>query len=306
MRSLLFWILPALLTLVAGGPRSQAQTLLRWKLRQGETLAVEMTQQTQSQVGFSSKSAETKVSLTMRMAWHVQSADDNEIAVKQTIEHLRASLATATGTAEFDSASKARAAGLTKQLADSMQPLVGAQIDVVFSSRGEVKSAKPANEAAQSLFAAHDQPDAADTAPGSSLAQLVAQSILPLPEKEAAVGDEWTVIREIQSAAGPLVHETIYTLKEVLERDGERLCKIDLQSRLPPSQPAAAQATSGTVPAIRIKNHVQTGTVTFSIDRGRPVDVEKVQKLQTERTYRDTTIEVSLSSSLKMALSRGQ
>src|SRR6266481_6365295 len=90
---------------------ARAQTLLRWKLNHGESFSVEMRQETESQVAFSGKSANTKIDLDLQLAWAVTAADNKQFVLKQSIERIQLKLAGAQGTAEYDSAAKTRPTG---------------------------------------------------------------------------------------------------------------------------------------------------------------------------------------------------
>src|SRR3954470_20829313 len=69
-----------------------AQTLLRWKLKPGESFSVDMHQETDSQVAFSGKSVSTKIDLTLQLTWTVTSATEKEFAIKQLIDRIQIKL----------------------------------------------------------------------------------------------------------------------------------------------------------------------------------------------------------------------
>jgi hypothetical protein len=156
--------------------------------------------------------------------------------------------------------------------------------------RGEVLSAKPANEAAEKLLAG--ETDAAGTSLVSKQAiqQLLRQSLVTLPEQAVAEGDTWTTTTEIDSALGKGPQETTYTYAGTAEHEGEKLAKIDLAAKLDLTPPAGAASKPV------VKEHTQSGTVLFSAQQGRVASAEQTQKLITERPYRDTTIVVTLES----------
>src|SRR4051794_19441158 len=86
-----------------------AQTLLRWKLKPGDAFTVEIEQHTDSTVGFSAKSAATKIDLTLKLSWKVTAATDNGFTIRQTVEQIHEKLVTQDmGTIEYDSAATAR------------------------------------------------------------------------------------------------------------------------------------------------------------------------------------------------------
>jgi hypothetical protein len=275
---------------------ANAQTLLRWKLKTGDEFVVRTEQQTESTVGFSGKSANSKIDMQMDIRWRVVKASESSFVVIQSIERLTASLSAATGSAEFDSAAKSRPVGLAKQLSDSLQPLVGAEIETEMNDRGEVLSVKPANAAAEQLFK-RDNAGATDQSK-SAIHQVVSQSILPLPNEEVAVSGEWKTTRELATPAGLLQQVTTYRLAELTEQEGRQLCRIESTSKFADQGNAPLTGNAGTT-AIKVIDHQQSGVIVFSRDLGRVVEAQQSQKLATERPYRDTTITVTLQSTQK-------
>ena len=80
--------------------------------------------------------------------------------------------------------------------------------------------------------------------------------------------------------------ETKYQLENL---DGKSQAKIAM----------TANARPGAGSKFNIKDHQHSGTVLFSIEDGRLVEIDQTQKLVTERPYRETTIVVTLSSTQK-------
>jgi hypothetical protein len=297
-------------------PPAHGQTLLRWKLAAGQSYTVETRQHTESQVAFSGKTANTAIDLDMQLGWIVTAATADTITLKQRIERASAKLTTPQGASvQFDSAATARPTGQARQLADSLQPLIGAEVEIVISTRGELQAAKPLNEAAQKIFqsgpkqpAAGDQQAAGKAAPAenaeagglsrSSLQVLLRQSFIVFPEHEVKPGDEWKSTSDLTTAAGPMTQTMGYKLDEISERDGEKIARIATSSEFQPREgtSATSAATGKTADHLRIKSQEQTGQILFSITGGCLTEATLNQKLVTERPYRDVTIVVSLTS----------
>jgi len=91
------------------------------------------------------------------------------------------------------------------------------------------------------------------------------------------------------AATGALKLDTTYRLDGLTDQDGKRLAKIGL----------TAKATPGAGAKINIKSQDHSGTIVFSADEGRVVEISQTQKLVTERPYRETTILVTLNSTQK-------
>lgn len=300
------WVLATALCVQAGD--DAGPVLLRWKLRAGQALVVELTQQTKSQVAFSGKVADTTIDLTMRLGWAVTAAADEKITIQQKIERVTARLTTPQGgTGQFDSAAASKASGPARQLADALQPLMGAEVEVTISPRGELLAARPLNKAAEHILAGGAssrvaggaKADATDKGAGesglsrTSLQQLLRQSFVVFPERKVAIGESWDSATDLETVAGPLVQTLTYRLADVSQQSGDTVGRLAFSAQLAPRPIATASATAGRV---SLKSHEQQGSILFSLDRGYLTSAEQTQKLVTERPYRDVTIVVTLSS----------
>jgi hypothetical protein len=275
-------ILVPLIFLAISGNAS-AQTLLRWKLKPGDALTVEIEQDTDSQVGFSGKSAKTEIHLELKLAWKVTAATNDGFTIRQTVERLYEKLTTQDmGTIEYDSAAAARPTGQARELAESIKPLVGAEFELVMTPHGEISSVTPINDVAKGLFAAGQKTDQ-NAVSQAGLQQMLRRPLVVLPDKAVKVGDTWTFASDRATAAGPLKLETAYTLESI---DDKSLAKIAMTAT---AQPGSGSKTT-------IKEHQHGGTILFSASEGRLVQIDQKQKLVTERPYRETTITVTLDS----------
>lgn len=274
---------------------ARGQTTLRWKLTAGESLVVQTRQETTSVVSFSGKKAETKINLGMELLWNVTAADDSEATIKQTIRRIEFRLESdKAGKIEYDSAAKTRPTGQTREVADAVKPLLGAEVTIRMSPRGEVLDAKPANAAAEALFA--------DPAPGAepgvfsrkTIETLLRQPLAVLPEKPVSDGDSWSATSQLDATLGKFQQTTTYKLAGTVEQDGAQVAKVEFTAAMEPAAPVAKAATGK--PALTLKSHQQSGHFLFSPDSGRLVSAEQNQTLTTERPYRETTIVVTLTS----------
>lgn len=267
---------------------ASAQTELRWKLQPGQQFTVSVAQQTTSDVAYSGKKVATQIDISMELGWTVTAADEKAIAIKQSLRRMALKMESPkVGKVTYDSADNARPTGPAREVAAALAPLLSAEILLEMNPRGEVQSAKPANEAAEKLLAAQSDPDALGSQ--DAIQQLLKQSLIVLPEKAVAEGDTWTNEAEISSGLGKGQQTTTYSLVGTVEQEGLSLQKITSTSQLDLKPSAAKDATI-------VKEHAQSGTFLFSTDQGRVVSAEQTQKLITERLYRDTTIVVSLQS----------
>jgi Family of unknown function (DUF6263) len=289
-----------LVPLVAPGIAS-GQTLLRWKLKQGESLHVTIQQETESQVAFSGKSATTRIDLTVELDWLVTAADEREIKLKQTLKTVKLKLQSPEGgVIEYDSAAEARPTVQARDIADSLQPLIGTEIALTMTPRGEIAAAEPANKAAEELLKS-EKPGEQPAFSRAHVQQLLKQSLVNLPEKAVALNDEWKATSNLTGAAGNYQQVMTYRLAGLAEQDRKPVAQLEMTAKLKPTTETAppARLSPGKKPAVgklRVKSQVQSGTIQFAVDAGRVLQAEQTQKLVTERPYRETTIVVTLSS----------
>jgi hypothetical protein len=279
--------------LLAAQNRAIAQSPLRWRFKAGESLIVQLDQKTMSKVAFSGKSADTTIDLGLTLLWNVDSASDDQTKIKQLVQQITFSLQPQKGDpVKYDSATRIRPVGQARQVADAVQPLLGAEIELTMSGRGQIVLTAPANAAAEKLFAEESAEQAPNVFSRQALQTLLRQPLVVLPENSVAADQSWTdEPREITTAAGKFSQTTTYRHAGHLEDSGQKLEKIEVTAKLTPVAVADAKEHK-----LIIKSHEQTGTILFAADQGRLVRAEQTQKLSTERPYRETTISVTLES----------
>ena len=287
---ILLLVFPAIPS-IAGG-----QTLLRWKLKTDDALRLTIQQETESQVAFSGKSATTKIELAVELDWLVTAADEKEIKLKQTLRGVKLKLQSPEGgVIEYDSAAEAKPSGQAREMAESIQPLIGMELAMTMTPRGEVVAAEPANKAAEELFA-DGKPGEQAGASRAQVQQLLKQSLVVLPEKEVSLNDTWTNTSKLSGAAGEFQQVTTYRLAGLNEQNGQTIAQLEMNAQLDPAAGKSAPGKKAAAGKLRVKDHQQQGTIAFAVNEGRVTEAEQTQKLVTERPYREATIVVTLVS----------
>jgi hypothetical protein len=291
-----------LLLVVQAVPVASGQTLLRWKLKPGESLNLTVQQETESQVAFSGKSATTKIDLTVELHWLVTAADDKGFKIKQTIKDVKLKLQSPQGgLIEYASAATARPAGHARDVADSLKPLIGTEVELTMTDRGEIIGAEPASKAAEEAPPAAGKAAEPSAVSRTTVERLLRQALVVLPEKAVSAGDQWRASSQLAAAAGDFEQVTTYRLAGIAERDGQSMAELEMTAELKPvatSTPAAKlpAAKRPAVGKLTVKSSPHSGTILFALEQGRVVEAEQTQKLVTERPYRETTIVVTLTS----------
>jgi hypothetical protein len=200
---------------------------------------------------------------------------------------------------DSDAAKKAKPTGAAREVAEAIQPLLAAEVEITMNDRGEVLAARPLNSAAESLFG--DAPAASESAfSKTTIQKLLKQPLAILPEKAVATGDTWTISSDVAAALGPFRQTTTYRLAGESEQDGQKLLKIESTGKFEPVE--GAPTPPAALPKPVVKTHEQSGTLLFSPESNRLVQAEQTQKLVTERPYRETTIVVTLESTQKTTI----
>jgi hypothetical protein len=279
----------------------EAQTLLRWNLESGQSYGLHSHQETESEVGFSGKSARTSIKSDLYLTWNVTGADDKAITIRQTIDRIVVNIVARDAAAiEYDSAASDRSTGHAAGLASGLKPLLGAEFEIKMDRTGKVLAAEPINEAAKTLWETTNQSQASDAAARGSVQRLLKQPLVVLSEKEISAGESWTTSSDLETSAGPMRQETTYQLEKINDEDGKQVCQVEATSKLQPS------ATSGKTPESKLKilSQDQSATILFSASDGRLLETDQSQTLQTQRVYRETTIGVKLRSTQKTTLTQ--
>jgi hypothetical protein len=184
--------------------------------------------------------------------------------------------------------------GQARDLAEALQPLVGAEFQIKLNPRGEVFMVEPVNEAAKAIYSAIEKKGEAGDAPRATVEKLLRQSLVVLPEKRVNAGESWTTSSELMTAAGPQTQEMVYAFKEISQVDGRPQAEISMEAKLIPRNGDAS--VKGVSPRLKIIDHQQQGKIWFAPEEGRVTSAEQKQKLVTEREYQNTKIVVTLNS----------
>ncbi|MBC7853764.1 MAG: hypothetical protein IAF94_10035 [Pirellulaceae bacterium] len=295
-------VLGIAILLTAASP-ALAQKTLRWKLAAGDQLQVNVIQQTTSTVTIASKPVKTTMDMTLETLWSVDSADDKQIKITQTVKRLAVKLQTGDSTPiAYDSALKTPPVAAAKEVAAAVKPLLteGSALMVTMNTRGEVLSAQ-ANEKLAELWKTPGAKEIGGPGGSESTQELLKRSIVLLPEKRVDAGDagksKWTKEREVEIPIGKVKQATEFVFAGEVEEAGQKLDRIDFTSKLT-LVPGGAKSLK-----LTLKTQEQTGHALFSAEQGRVVSAEQTQKLVTEAPYRETNITVTVESTVRTVVS---
>lgn len=267
---------------------------LRWKLKAGDSLRVVSAQEIKSTTSYTGRTTTSTTNLQIESKWNVESVEDETIRLVQQIERVKVDLSFGPDPIAFDSADTQRPKGPARQLQTALAPLLEAKIHLTMNDRGEVLSVDwPATEANQD-----DKPaaDAKDSAPplAERLKNLAKQTLVLLPPGDAKVGDTWTLEQKVELPGGSPVARTVtYKLAEL----DEKSATIDQSADVTMAAPAKD---------VKVKEQSSTGRANFSIEDGIVRSSEWNTTLKSEKTYRETLINVAVESTLKTTIERAK
>ena len=292
--------------LAAASP-ALAQKNLRWKLAAGDQLQVNVGQQTTSSViipGNAMKSVKTKMEMTLETLCTVESADEKQIKISQTVKRLAVKLQIGDANPiAYDSATKTPPVGAAKDFAAAAKPLLteGSALMVTMDPRGEVLSAEPSAKLAE-LWKVPGAKSLSGPGSAESTQELLKRAIVLLPEKPVAADDaakaKWSKEREVDISIGKVKQSTEFVFAGEVEEEGQKLDKIDFTSKLT-LVPGGAKSLK-----LTLKEQTQTGYALFSAEQGRVVSAEQTQHLVTEAPYRETIIPVTVDSTVKTTIKK--
>ncbi|QDU96669.1 DUF6263 family protein [Lignipirellula cremea] len=281
----------ALLAVLAPGV-AQGEQLFRWQLESGQQLAVRSTQSTQVQRVVQGNALKMSLETAIDMQWKVDSVDNDGVAsITQTIRRIVLRMNTPeAGAAAYDTASPDQAEGAADQLA-AVSALIGASLQVTMTPRGELTTVKLSPQASEAVQRAARAGKLKSLLSAESLAQLLRQSLIVLPEQAVNSGDSWTADAQVASPVGRLQQSNKYTYMGETTVDEMAYDLIEVASTVELRDPPAGGEN---VPSsgLKVTSQEQTGKLLFDSTAGRFARVEIQQKLTSEKTYRDVVIEM--------------
>lgn len=273
-----------------------AREPLAWKFEKGQKFALQTQQQTQSLVSYGAKKLPSTVDLLLGISWEVQAAEAEKFTIEQTVEFIRIEMkGQGEASLTYDSRERKAVVGAAKDLATAVAPVLGTKSTFTMTPQGEVTPVSPT--ASQSTKEADGaNPESTKALGKESVTQLLKQSLLPLPKTLEGSMPTWTDVRETTAALGSVKQTRTFTLAGNEDRDGKPAAKVTVKGELELTPPAAVK----TPPKLKEQNY--TGTVWFSREAGRVVTSETTQRLTTESMYRDSSITVEVTTTIKNSL----
>lgn len=279
------------------GQVANAETLLRWKFTEGETLEVTVDQHTVTATTGAGKPTGIDITMQLRMAWTIGAvAEDGSARMTQQFERFAVTMKSGTAEAiEYDSDSESKPSGSAANIAAAVSPVIGAEFAVTMTNRGAIRDVK-LSDAASEAFNSVESPALKQLFSAEGISRLLSQAAVEFPEAEVATNSEWATTLVTPSALGTLKQDRTYTLTTPEDINGKTLERINLSGRLVIE--AGEQAPSKST----LIDQELTGTMLFDAEAGRLVSSQSTQKLTTERPFREFRIKVQTTAETKTSI----
>jgi len=275
MRSWKLIALVAFVVAVAAGP-VQAQTKLRYKLKEGDKLDYVMDQKMKMSMSLGGKDVDIKVNQQMEMTWNVAAVDaQGNAKVKMKIGRMKMNMDGPTGNVEIDSKDDKQPDDQVGMiLSQVVNAIAGMEMDFTLSPSGKMTDAKIPEAVLKKL----KNLPGADQGIGNMLSEdnlkNMVQGNLTFPEDAVEKGATWKQKHDVKLPFGKMAGKMKYTYQGEETKDRKALEKIGYKTNfsLEPDPKAPLQMT--------LKAQEGQGRILFDNKNGRLVENTLEQTMQ--------------------------
>lgn len=202
-----------------------AQTF-EWKLQKGQRYAITTNQSMVTKMNIPGAGVqEMPMNQSSEIEWEVTDSDDKSFVVEQTIKRMKMSMKSAFVNIEYDSDEEPSNDPVTKQIASSLEMLIGQPIASKMSRQGKVIEVTLPKELT-------DKP-ATPNSPlsGAMLKQMFEQATIDFPET-LTVGGSWERSGDVDMNGMKMKSKMTFRYAGPTEVDGKKLEKFIVQAKV--------------------------------------------------------------------------
>jgi hypothetical protein len=303
MVQLRWLVVVGLLTALHVPAVGQDKADLKWKFEKGKTTYQVMTTDAKIAMTVQGKEITNHSKQTVYMSWTPESQADKSWTFKQKILGMKMEMDFLGQKIEYDSTNP----GATpKQLADTLQPLIGAEFEVTVGPDLKVTRVQGYKELLDKLGQANPQVKQmmAGTFTEDTIKNMSDQYFSIVPNKEVSKGDSWTSDARVPlGGLGTLSVKRKYTYEG---RDG-KLDKIKVATTSIQYEGAGANPPGGLPFKIKkgdLKGSTYTGTILFNSEQGRLESSQEDGKITGKLTFEiaGNEVDVDLTQNQKVTI----
>jgi len=279
---------------------ASAQTTLRYKFKEGETLKYALEQKMKMTMNVAGNNIDMNMNQTSDLSWNIQSVDGKgsaKIAIK--FGRNKMSMDSPMGKIEVDSDNVQEPDDpIGQALYKVIKGLSGLEISGTMSPTGELSDIKLPDKAVKELQNIPGGDAFGDMFSPDGLKRMMSQSGLVMPKDAVEKGAKWKSKNETKLPFGKMVAEIDYTYDGPVEKDGRSLEKIGVK-------PKATIEPSPNAPiSLKLKSHEGSGSAFFDNSAGRLLEVTNVQNLEMEIELMGMAISQKMVQTMTMKLAK--
>lgn len=286
----------------SAGP-APAQTTLRYKFKEGETLPYVMEQKMDMTMNIAGKDVKVSTAQTIDLDWHVTAVDkDGKAKLKQTITRIRMVMEGIPDKVTYDSKEGKDPEGpFGKMVVPVFKAMAGAEFTLTMDPQGRLSDVQVPQKV---LEAMKNLPGGGAAVAGlfseDNLKQMVNQGGLQLPAGPVTQGMTWDQKVEAKMPFGTMKVDNQCAYQGEVMRDGKKLAEIIMKPKLvlEPSDKAPAK--------IQLKEQEGKGAAYFDPEAGRLAETNLQQSMTMEISAGGQSITQKMVQSITMKLQGGK
>ena len=279
---------------------ASAQTTLRYKFKEGETLKYALVQKMKMTMNVMGNNVEMDMNQSSDLSWNIQSVDSKgnaKIAIK--FGRNKMSMDSPMGKIEVDSDNAQEPDDpIGQALYKVIKGLAGLEIAGNMSPTGELTDVKVPEKAVKELQNIPGGDAFGDMLTPEGLKRMMSQSGLVMPKDAVEKGAKWKSKNEMKMPFGKMVAEVDYTYEGPADKDGRSLEKIALKPK------ATIEPNPNAPFSLKLKSHDGSGTAFFDNSAGRLLEVTNVQNLEMEIEVMGMSISQKMVQTMTMKLAK--
>ena len=278
------FVASCLFAATAATPAS-AQTTLRWKFQEGETLHYTVEEKNNTKTLTNGNKIKYSSDQVMEYSWKVKKVfADGSARVAQKRERVRMKVVAPFTNFEYDSAKEPAKTDKKDEQSNpqeeeakaNFRAMIGVEIDLTMNPLGEVTDVDLPESLLKKLRETARQSGAEGEFSEEKIKESFKHNVIVLPKKPVAEGAAWTGAEELPAPDGKLRHERTYTFKGAVKKNGVTLDLIDLATKITFVPDADASGK------FKVRSAKLSGNFHFDNENGRLVESEQTNLVELE------------------------
>lgn len=277
-----------------------AQTTLRYKYKEGDTLKYVLEQKMKMNMNVMGNDIEMNMDQSSDMTWSIGKVDDKGNA-KITVKFGRQkmSMKSPMGNVEVDSNSTQEPDDQLGQILYKVtKALAGVEVSGTVNPQGEYSDVVVPDKALKEFQELPGSANFGDMFSPDGIKRMLSQSGLIMPKEAVSKGKTWKNKTDMKLPIGKMIAEVEYTYNGPDEKGGRTLEKIALKPK------ATLEPDRNAPIAMKLKSHSATGTAYFDNEAGRLQEVTTQQTMEMEADVMGMAFTQKMVQTMTMRLAK--